>query len=583
MPEKLDQAVLIEASWEVAHKDGGIYTVLTTKLQHARAHFPGRYIPVGAYRKPIQDFLEMDIPEEWRGIAANLEKRQIGFHYGAWEIPGKPEVILLDWMGLFPQAPAIKKDLWDHFQLDTLSAGYDADEPLLWSVAVGHFAAEYAAVHPKAPVIMHVHEWLSAGAILIAKERESGVKTVFTTHATVLGRALSSQDLFIYDKLDSFKPDEEATRCNVTTKHQLERLGATESDVFTTVSKVTAREATAFLGREPDVVENGIDSSLFPTYDQLVGKRPALREQLDDFVSSYFFPCYRFNVAETRYLFTMGRYEFRNKGYDLELEALGKLNAQLKKEGEGATVVAFFFVPGDSLRVRPEVTRQLVAYQHLATLLKDFAAGEGRRIEREIWDDVECSCTLMPDTAREATRRLLDQIRTENDPSLTPFELREPEKDAILTAAQNFGLENKAEDRVKVLFFPVYIDGFDGVFNLPLYDIVSACDLGMFASLYEPWGYTPVESLALGVPAITSTLAGFGQAAKESPGILLVDRDSGDNDKELKQLTEFMKLVLTDTDRAWVDRRLAAYQSVAAFDWARLYPKYLAVYKKALN
>lgn len=583
MAGKLDHTVLIEASWEVAHKDGGIHTVLTTKMQHARAHFAGRYIPVGAYRKPVQEFVEMDIPEEWRGIATNLEKLHIGFHYGAWEIPGKPETILLDWEGLFPQAAALKDSLWEDFKLDTLHAGHDTDEPLLWSLAVGHFAAEYAAVHPKASVVLHVHEWLSAGAILAAKQRKAQLHTVFTTHATVLGRALCSQDIFIYDKLASFKPDEEAARCNVVSKHQLERLGATEADVFTTVSSVTAREAEAFLGRKPDVVENGIDATLFPDYDQLASKRAGIKRQLDDFVSAYFFPSYRFNLAQTKYFFTMGRYEFRNKGYDLEIEALGRLNSQLKKQGGDATVLAFFFVPGDSLRLRPEVTKQIVAYKHLATLLKEFANGEERRVEREVWDDVECSCTLMPDAARETARRLLDQIRSPDNPSVSPFELRDPEHDAILTAAHSFGLNNDSEDRVKVLFFPVYVDGFDGALNLSLYDVVSACDLGLFTSLYEPWGYTPVESLALGVPAVTSTLSGFGQAVSTNEGVMVVDRDEGSTEKEVAQLVDCMEQTLTDSPRIAVQRRLAAYQTVEGFDWSRLYPKYLAAYEKALG
>lgn len=583
MPDKTNKAVLIEASWEVAHKDGGIYTVLTTKLQHATANFPGRYIPVGAYRKPIQDFLELDIPEEWQDIAANLEKRSIGFHYGAWEVPGKPEIILLDWEKLFAEAPVIKKELWETFKLDTLDAGHDTDEPLLWSVAVGHLVAEYAAVHPKTPIILHAHEWLAAGSILTAKQRQSGAKAVFTTHATALGRALCSEDIFIYDKLETFKPDEEAKRHNMVSKFQLERLGATEADVFTTVSSVTAREAEAFLGRKPDVVENGIDSSLFPTYDQLVGKRPQLRQQLEDFISAYFFPSYRFDVTNIRYTFTMGRYEFRNKGYDLELEALGKLNAELKKSPGAPTVVAFFFVPGASAPLRPEVTRQLVAYRHLANLLESFASGEHRRVEREIWDDVECSCALMPEAARDTARRLLDQIRTDKHPPISPFNLPDPEHDSILSAAKAHGLENKPDDCVKVLFFPVYLDGFDGIFNVPLYDIVSACDLGLFTSLYEPWGYTPVESLALGVPAVTSTLSGFGQAAKESPGVMIVNRDHGNNEKEVAELVKYLSLPLKENERSWVARRISAYQSVEAFDWERLYPKYLAAYQKALG
>lgn len=575
-------AVLIEASWEVAHKDGGIYTVLTTKLDHARSHFAGRYFPVGAYRTPVQDFLEAEtVPEEWRGIAANLEKLGIGLHYGTWQLPGKPEVILLDWRGLLPKLDEIKRAFWDDFQLDTLDAAGDTDEPLAWSAAVGHFVAEYKAAHPDTPVVLHAHEWLAAGAILMAKHRGAQFSSVFTTHATVLGRALSSDGEFIYDKLETYDPDQVAKDKKLTAKHQLERLGGTQSDVFTTVSTVTARETAAFLGRAAAVVENGIDGTLFPTYDEITVRRPAIREQIDSFVSAYFFPSYRFSLADTRYVFTMGRYEFRNKGYDLTLEALAALNNQLKEEKSAQTLIAFFFVPGDSVRLRPEVAKQLVTYRHLRTLLDSFAAGEHQRIEREIWDDVACAPNLMPEAAQDQARRYLDQVRTNDDPLTTPFELRHPEQDAILQNAARLGLKNRKEDRVKLLLFPVYLDGFDGAFNLPLYDLVSGCDLGVFASLYEPWGYTPVESVTLGVPAVTSTLAGFGQAVKTNPGVLVLNRDNGDFEKERDQLVAMLRLPLTELPRAWVARRLAAYQCASQFEWAVLYPKYLAAYKAA--
>jgi glycogen(starch) synthase len=584
MPHSTASAFLVEASWEVANKVGGIYTVLATKLQHAQAHFPERYLPVGpVVNAQNRDFQEQAIPEWLRPVADTLSTRGISLHYGAWELPGKPAAILLGWEGLVSQSDAIKAGYWEHFQLDTLGSDFnDVDQPLLWSTAVGHFAAELAA-NLDIPVLLHAHEWLSGGAILAINERKAPVKTVFTTHATVLGRALSSEDTFIYDKLDSFDAEKEARRLNVLTKHQIERISAQQATVFTTVSTITAKEGTAFLGRTPQVVENGVDSALFPTYDQIVHERPRLRQRLDDLVTAYFFPSYRFDISKTKYAFTMGRYEYRNKGYDLALASLGQLNEQLKASKSGENVVAFFFVPGDNLRLRPEVTRQLTTHQHLKTLLEGFSRGEDRRIEREIWDDVECSCTLMPDTARDTARRLLDQVRTDTAPPISPFELRHPEQDAILQGAREYGLDNRKEDPVKILFFPVYLDGFDGAFNLPLYDLVSACDLGLFPSRYEPWGYTPMESLILGVPAVTSSLAGFGDAAPPSAGLFLLDRDCADYPAECTALTEYLHTFIKENERAWVARRLAAYQSMAVFDWSVLYPKYLEQYKVALT
>jgi glycogen synthase len=332
------------------------------------------------------------------------------------------------------------------------------------------------------------------------------------------------------------------------------------------------------------VVENGVDSNLFPTYDSIASRRPALREQLENVISAYFFPSYSFNLSTTRFVFTMGRYELRNKGYDLMLQSLAALNREMKEQNSSDTVVALFLVPGDNLRLRPDVSRKITTYNHLTRLLSSFSAGERRRIEREVWDDVECSCTLLPESARDEARRLLDGVRTEKNPPIPLYDLKEPENDGILKLAAELGLNNAKEERVKVLFFPVYLDGFDGVFNLPLYDIVSACDLGVFASLYEPWGYTPMESLIMGVPAVTSNLAGFGQAVEEgTSGLIVLDRAHGKPEKELIALTKALKLPLQETGRQWVSRRLTAYQTLEDFDWARLYRKYLNCYEYALH
>jgi glycosyltransferase involved in cell wall biosynthesis len=572
---------LVEASWEVANKVGGIYTVLSTKLRYAQEAFGKQYLPVGPYIGTVPDFLESKHPPEWQSLVDALGTQGIQVHYGSWQIPGKPAAVLLGWDGLVGQSNAIKQRLWERFALDSLGTDfYDIDQPLLWSTAVGRFVIELGKLTSE-PVTLHAHEWLSGGAILAVVEQEAPIKTVFTTHATVLGRALSSTDTFIYNQLESFDPAAEATRLRVVTKHQLEALAAQNATVFTTVSTVTAREAKAFLGRDATVVENGLDTTLFPTYDGLAQQRPRQRAALDAFVSAYFFPSYRFDLSRTRYYYTMGRYEFKNKGYDIALEALGSLNKQLQEEKSDQTVVAFFFVPGDSLRLRPEVTRQIVTHRHLQTLLSEYARGEEQRIERELWDDVACSCSLMPERAIEEAGRILDQVRTDKAPPVSPFDLRDPEHDPIIQAAAAHRLTNAADCPVKLLFFPVYLDGFDGAFNLPIYDLASGCDLGIFASRYEPWGYTPQESVALGVPAVTSTLAGFGQATPATPGVFLLDRDGNDPAAEVTTLTKHLTTPLKEDSRSWVARRLAAYQAVDQFSWSVLYPKYLAVYQQA--
>ena len=82
--------------------------------------------------------------------------------------------------------------------------------------------------------------------------------------------------------------------------------------------------------------------------------------------------------------------------------------------------------------------------------------------------------------------------------------------DQVLDMMKYLGMSNSAESKVKVIFVPCYLDGKDGILNLEYYDLVLGNDLSVYPSYYEPWGYTPLESVAFHVPTITTDLAGFG-------------------------------------------------------------------------
>ncbi|MEI6478297.1 MAG: glycogen/starch synthase [bacterium] len=581
---------LFEISWEVCNKVGGIHTVITSKLPQALRSFPDRYCAVGPYLpgNPSPEFSEQPLPDFLKGVSEQLAQKGVQLHYGTWLVPGEPPVILLDWTGLVEWRDAIKARYWEKYQLDTLGSDfYDLDQPLLWSTAVGMLIEE-CSVSSDNPIIAHGHEWLSAGLFLhLGLEERPKVRTVFTTHATVLGRSLLSHDIFIYDKLDKIKPDEDAKTYGVTSKHQLEKLSATHATVFTTVSQVTAEEAFCFLGRAPEVVtENGLAVHEFPAFDRLCIARTETREKLDDFVSAYFFPSYRFDLTKVSYQFTMGRYESHNKGYDIYLDSLARLNAKMKEEKSDKIVVSFLLVATGSLGVRPEITTQLMIYRRVVNLLSQLAAATQRDVYRELWDsDPKQPHALIDPELHETIRHLLTRLPHQESPAISPFVMYNGDQDEISKLATKYGLGNTKEDKVKVVFMPVYLDGFDGIFNIPLYDLLSGFDLGVFPSLYEPWGYTPMESLVMGVPAVTSNLAGFGQSlpnrVPRTQAALVLDRSSGDTEKAASDLATYLWESLAESPREWLLRRMDAYTTIQAFSWNKLYEAYTHTYALA--
>ena len=577
---------LFEASWEVCNKVGGIHTVITSKLSQAQTEFGDGYFTVGPYLSNSHEaFDEVPAPPFISTLAAELANEGIAAHYGIWKPYGQP-TLLLDYNGLFPRLNEYKDRYWDKFELNTLGSDYnDFDQPFAWGIAVGRLAC-LAAAQEKRELILHAHEWLTASAILEIKAESDDklIRTVFTTHATVLGRCISSSGADLYGSLKKWIPEEEAVNRGVVSKHQLERLGATLATSFTAVSRLTAEEATALLGHKPDVVtENGLDLDLFPTFDELSHSRIHVRHSIEEFLAAYFFPSDPFDLNKTSLQFTMGRPETANKGYDLHLEALGVLNEQLKQEKSEHTVVSFFLVPIGCERLRPAAASQLNLYRRVQERLVHIAKRQTRLTYQELCAGQIPSLTLQ--SAEQA--ELMEDIHhmpLQVPPPASPYELRDENQDDILRLANQHGLHNRAEDRVKVLYFPLYLDGFDGIFDLPLYDLIAAFDLGVFASKYEPWGYTPMESLAVAVPAITSTLAGFGRSLSESnqtppSGVFILDREKDEEDA-ISLLVRVFKTSLEESPREWTERRISAYQTVQLYSWQHLYQNYREAYNR---
>lgn len=585
---------LLEASWEVCNKVGGIYTVITSKFGMVRQEFKENYLAIGPFLGGDNStFKETPLPENWQEIGRDLATQGIILHFGHWLIQDKPEAILIDWQGFSGQSNHWKGKLWEKFKLDSLGSNYyDIDQPLMWAISIGLLTKNLANHRPQQRFILQTHEWMTGGAILALKSESlpANVTTVFTTHATVLGRALSSRNSHIYENMDHFEPEKEARAAGVLTKHQIEALSAQQANIFTTVSKITGHEASIYLGRQPDVItENGLDVNDFPVFDQLVIKHAQMREQLEEFITAFFLPFYYFEASKASLQFTMGRYEPHNKGYDLYLESLGELNKKLQKDRSNPrSVVSFFLVPADVGNMRPQTLSRLQTYQAVHHYLGQIGIGQEKNLLEGIVSEKKPEITLDEEQINYLRQLILHQKNTTN-PELSPYFLNQGDKDEILRLAKQYGLENKAEDKVKILFFPIYFDGFDGVFNTPFYDLITGFDLGVFPSFYEPWGYTPMESLAAGVPAISSNLAGFGQSAADlceklpnlEKGIWVIDRQNNENNAK-SALTSILELSLTESDRQWVERRMAAYELVQQFNWQKLYQNYQNAYQDPL-
>ncbi|MDD5086772.1 MAG: hypothetical protein PHV16_03375 [Candidatus Nanoarchaeia archaeon] len=316
---------LFEVSWETCNKVGGIYTVVKSKASYMMDYYKENYFCVGPYfpDKVAGEFQEKVPPENIKNVFEKLKKEGISCHYGVWLIKGEPKTILVDFSDFTYKNNEIKTSLWQDFNIDSLNTQYyDYDEPVIWSYAVGLMINELSKQLNK-KIVAQFHEWMSGPGILCLKQNNSNVSTVFTTHATILGRTMSFANEDLYSLLDKIDPEKKAREYNIQAKYLTEKQSALNSDVFTTVSEITAIEAKHLLGRNPDIIlPNGLNIKKFPTFEEASIKHQLFREKIREFIMFYFFPYYSFDLENTLFYFLCGRYEFRAKGIDVFIKSL---------------------------------------------------------------------------------------------------------------------------------------------------------------------------------------------------------------------------------------------------------------------
>jgi glycosyltransferase involved in cell wall biosynthesis len=497
--------MLIEVSYEIGNKVGGIWTVITSKAPYVEED----YLGIGYYNpaeSPVE-FIEEEMPPYIAEAIADIDVEGLKFKYGTWTSANK-KVILIDSRDFKNKnVNQIKGDFWNLYKIDSLGTGDDYNDPLAWSYAAG-MLIEALSRHIKKKIVVQVHEWLSGGAILYLKSRNLNIPTVFTTHATVLGRAYSYAGNNVSDLLRNESIDDSiAYKFGVAAKHLTEKAAAHNATVFTAVSDIVAREAKVILGREPDIVTvNGIDTDYSPSLDDINKIRVRAQEKFLQFVSAYFLPYYEIDVTSPLIL-TSGRYEFYDKGFDLFIDSLAELEKRLPAN---KNVIAILAVPSGTYGLKNEFVANFLAYNSLKEEINEELARIEEQLETEFYYGIEEAQNIYNKLINDI-KSVANKMNTNRNPPICPFMLSYPEEnDAIISYLKKKGLVNSPQNKVKVIFYPKYLTFQDEVLRLTYKELLTVARVGVFLSRYEPFGYTPLEAMEYGTPAVTTTRSGLG-------------------------------------------------------------------------
>ncbi|MFM2419862.1 MAG: hypothetical protein RL385_4585 [Pseudomonadota bacterium] len=593
-------AYLFEVAWEVCNQVGGIYQVLRSKAQLMAERWRDHYCLVGPYvPHKAQLELESTLPTGFLGrLAEALNQHGIGTHHGRWLIPGKPRVLLLEHR-LSPQRLAeVKYRLWEHHAIESpahdslidgaIGFGEAVRELLALASSPNPISADFAAQQPRR-VLAHFHEWQGAVALPMVRRENQPVGTLFTTHATQLGRYLASSDPDFYDHLGMYDHAAVASHFNVRTQHELERAAAHGSHVFTTVSQITAEECTALLGRTPDIVTpNGLSIAPYSVGHDFQTYHADFKERLHAFTMGHFFPSYSFDLDRTIYMFTSGRFEPKNKGFDLCLESMARLNLELRAHNLDLNVVFFIVTSRPTRSIHPLVLEKRGVLNELRGVCQSVVDRVGEQLFRRSAAGSRVPLdTLVEEYWQLRLRRTQAAFRTTQLPPVITHILDDDATDPVLGHIRKLGLYNRAEDAVKVVYHPEFISPVNPLWGIEYDQFVRGCHLGVFPSTYEPWGYTPLECMALGTPAITSDLAGFGRYVQETfgqlPGLRILDRRGYSFDDAAFRLTQQLLDYCRMTRRERVSLRNEAERRSWEFDWQKLGRAYHDAHDLALT
>lgn len=528
---------LFEISWEVCNKVGGINTVIATKALKVCEVMSSGYMMIGPdiHKEPLPASVFQEDETLFPQWVRQARYEGFRFRMGRWNIAGQPIAILIDFTGQFVKKDAVFIELWEKYKLDSLYGGWDYVEPALFGYEAARLIEHFYQYHLTADdrLVAHFHEWMTGAGILYLKDRVPQAGCAFTTHATVLGRSVAGMNLPLYGNMEDYQPEAMARELNVLSKFSLEKLSAQHADVFTTVSDITGRECAHFLSKKPDLITpNGFEDSFVPTGETFAQRRQLARETMKRMVKAVTGA----SVGDDAlYVINSGRYEYRNKGIDLFLESM----ARLKQQNPQRDVVALIAVPANNAGVRHDVKEGM---------MNDHAAQEPGNITHYLFNE---------------------------------------ESDPILQDIRRLNLQPTADSRVHVIFIPSYLDGQDGLLHLHYYDLLIGCDVSVFPSYYEPWGYTPLESVAFHIPTVTTTLAGFGlwmqDSGKANGGVKVIHRDDFNADDVVEAITNHLAAFAAARPEEAESHRMSAFDASREALWENLVQHYFNAWETAIR
>ena len=531
---------LFESSWEVCNKVGGIYTVLSTKAHTLQQMFNDKVIFIGPDvwgPANAPDFIEDDtLFADWKKHARTTDKLKM--KVGRWNVPGTPPVVLVDFKPFFSERVAFFYSMWENFRVDSMHAYGDYDESCIFAYAVGKVIESFYNFYNLSDkkVTALFNEWMLGMGALYVQKQLPAIATLFTTHATSIGRSIAGNNKALYAYMDGYNGDQMAKELNMEAKHSLEKQAAHHVDCFTTVSDITACECKQLLDKAPDIVTpNGFEPNFVPEGKEYTKKRAEARKTLIN-VAEKLLGC---SISPDALLVsTSGRYEYRNKGIDVFIEAMNRV------------------------RNSGELQREVVAFLMVPAWVRDARADLKEVIEKNIQTT---SPMQMPFITHWLN--LMDQ-------------------DKVLNYISHAGFTNQASEKLKIIFVPCYLDGRDGIFNKPYYDLLIGMDATVYPSYYEPWGYTPLESVAFGIPTVTTNLAGFGLWAEKSvsgknisEGVAVIERtDFNYFDVADAITTSILSLVKKD-EKEIGEIRKRCFKLAKQAEWS----KFIVFYQKAFS
>lgn len=531
---------IFQTSWEVCNKIGGIYTVLSTQAKSLHDIHGDNLIYVGPYFGNDGNlFFKEDkkIFEEW--ASAYKSDAGITVKIGRWNIPGNPIAILVDFKTFYEDLNAYFYEMWDKYQVDSLNSYGDYDEAVTFGLAAAKTIEHFIQYHQqtKADNIAQFHEWTTASGLLYCKSHCPFVRTVFTTHATTTGRSICFNNKQLYEYFKLYNGDQMAGELNVQAKHSLEKKAAQNADCFTTVSELTARECEQLLEKRPDIVTpNGFESGFIPQGAKYAKAKKDARAKLKEVAENLFGQ----KVSnDALFIGTGGRYEFRNKGIDLFLESLKELSESQDFRRE---TIAFILVPGWNIGPRKDLQQRMSERKPTYTLLR-------KNLTHDIYNLTE---------------------------------------DQLYGTMQAYNFDNEAGKNVKVILVPSYLNGDDGIFNKSYYDLLIGLDLTVFASYYEPWGYTPLESAAFGIPTITTDLAGFGLWVSDKQvditnGVAVINRNDHNYLEAAHEICRNIKVLAGMDTKGFEATKKKAEEIAEGCSWTEFVKYYEEAFKIAIQ